>query len=171
MRSKKVLWVSLSLFIGVNSNALTLKESVVEVLNTNPVVQERLKNYRATQQDLTVSESEYYPRLDLRASAGINSPGNLNPDVDYDKNYNNYESSLILTQNIFDGFSTMHKVGYQETRTLAAAYNYVEVANDTVFKMTEAYLNVMRGRELLQIANENVQINIGIYNKIKRYNL
>ena len=167
MRSKKVLWVSLGLLIGLNSNALTLEESVVEVLNTNPVVQERLKNYRATQQDLTVSESEYYPSLDLRASAGFNSPGNLNSDVDYDKNYNNYESSLVLTQNLFDGFSTMHKVGYQETRILAAAYNYVEVANDTVFKMTKAYLDVMRGRELLQIANENVQINIGIYNKIK----
>jgi adhesin transport system outer membrane protein len=167
MRFKKLLWVSLGLLIGADSNALTLKESVVEVLNTNPVVQERLKNYRATQQDLTVSESEYYPRLDLRASAGFNSPGNLNSDVVYDKNYNNYESSLILTQNLFDGFSTMHKVGYQQTRILASAYNYVEVANDAVFKMTEAYLNVMRGRELLQIANENVQINTGIYNKIK----
>ena len=167
MRPIKLFWLPLSLFIGANANALTLQESVVEVLNTNPLVQERLKNYRATQQDLTVSESEYYPRLDLRASSAYNNPGKLNPDVTYDKSYSNYESSLVLTQNLFDGFSTMHKVGYQETRILAAAYNYVEVANDTVFKMTEAYLNVLRGRDLLQIANENVQINMGIYNKIK----
>jgi len=167
MRSKKLLWVPLSLLLGVNSSALTLKESVVEVLYTNSVVQDRLTNYRATQQDLTVSESEYYPRLDLRASAGFNSPGNLNSDVVFDENYNNYESSLILTQNIFDGFSTMHKVGYQESRTLAAAYNYLEVASDTVFEITQAYLNVIRGRELLEIANENVQINMSIYKKIK----
>ncbi len=167
MRSKKLLWIPLSLMLGVSSNALTLKESVVEVLDTNPVVQERLKNYRATQQDLTVSESEYYPRLDLRATAGYNDPGNLNSDIAFEKEYNNYESSLVLTQNIFDGFSTMHKVGHQETRVLAAAYNYLEVASDTVFEMTQAYLNVIRGRELLAISNENVQINMRIYKKIK----
>jgi len=167
MRPIKLLWLSFSLFLGVNVNALTLQESVEEVLNTNPLVQERLKNYRATQQDLTVSESEYYPKLDLRAATGYNNPGKLNPDVDFDKSYTNYESSLVLTQNLFDGFSTMHKVGYQETRILAAAYNYFEVASDTAFKMTQVYLNVLRQRELLQIANENVQINMGIYNKIK----
>lgn len=167
MRSKKLLLAPLSLLLAVSSNALTLKESVVEVLNTNPVVQERLKNYRATQQDMTVSESEYYPRLDLRATAGFNSPGNLNDDVLFDNNYNNYESSLVLTQNIFDGFSTMHKVGYQETRTLSAAYNYVEVASDTVFEMTQAYLNIIRAKQLLAISNENVQNNMRTYSKIK----
>ena len=170
MRSKKLLWVPLSLLFVVNADALTLKESVVEVLDTNPVVQERLKNYRSTQQDLTVSESEYYPSLDLRASVGYNKVGLLNDDLPYDPlpdSYSNYETSLVFTQNLFDGFSTMHKVGYQETRILAAAYNYLEVANDTVFEMAQAYLNVIRGRELLAISNENVQINMSIYNRIK----
>ncbi len=166
MRFNKLLWVPFSFLLVVNANALTLKESVVEVLNTNPVVQERLKNYRATQQDLSISESEYYPRLDLVGTVGYNKAGAFKTDVTK-IDYTNYTSSLIFTQNLFDGFSTMHKVGYQETRTLAAAYNYVEVASDTVFEMTQAYLNVIRGRELLQIANENVQINMSIYNKIK----
>ncbi|MCG3694236.1 hypothetical protein [Aliarcobacter butzleri] len=34
--------------LSVNLNALTLKESVLEVLDTNPVVQERLKNFNET---------------------------------------------------------------------------------------------------------------------------
>jgi adhesin transport system outer membrane protein len=150
MRSKKLLWIPLGLLLSVNSNALTLKESAIEVLDTNPVVS-----------------------LDLRASVGYNKVGLLNDDLPYDlssplpDSYSNYESSLVFTQNLFDGFSTMHKVGYQETRILAAAYNYLEVANDTVFEMAQAYLNVIRGRELLTIANENVQINMSIYNRIK----
>lgn len=145
---------------------LTLKESISEALNTNPVVQERLKNYRATQQDLNIAESEYYPKIDIRATAGVNYAGER---YDHVRNidYTNYESSLQLTQNLFDGFGTMHKVDYQEARILAAAYNYVEKSNDIAFKMTNAYLNVLRSYELLETAKENVQINEDIYAKVK----
>ena len=167
MRSPKLLGLSLALLFAINGNALTLKESVVEVLNTNPVVQERLRNYRATQQDLSIAESEYYPSLDLRAVAGYNKAGTFKDLPIYDGSYTNYESALVLTQNIFDGFSTMHKVGYQESRILAAAYNYVEVSNDIAFQMTQAYMNVIKGRELLAIEYENVNINMSIYKKIK----
>jgi len=153
--------------------SLTLQESVVEVMNTNPIVAERLKNYRATQQDLTVAESEYYPSVDFRASLGYNSAGALKTsDEDWnhkvqDEQYSNYETSLILTQNLFDGFSTTNKVDYQEARILAAAYNYIEKSNDLAFKMTTAYLNVIRSYELLQTARENVQINDEIFRKVK----
>ena len=37
--------------LSINLHALTLKESVLEALDTNPVVQERLKNFNETQQD------------------------------------------------------------------------------------------------------------------------
>jgi len=175
LKNKLIIFVISSLFYTISLSALTLKESVIEVMDTNPIVQERLKNYRATQQDLNIAESEYYPSLDFRAAVGYTKAGGLknnNPGDKWnhnvaDKNYNNYESSLILTQNLFDGFSTMNKVDYQEARILAAAYNYVEKANDIAFKMTTAYLNVMKSYELLQTARENVQINESIYNKVK----
>ena len=155
-------------------NALTLKESVVEAINTNPVVQERLKNYRLTQQDLNIAESEYYPSLDLSAAIGYNNAGDLKTGSDsdwshnvLDQNYGNYETQLKLTQNLFDGFGTMHKVDYQEARILAAAYNYIEKSNDIAFKMTNVYLKVLSEYELLQTARENVQINEDIFNKVK----
>lgn len=40
-------------------NALTLSEGVDEVLSTHPVVLERLHNYRATLEDLRISEAQY----------------------------------------------------------------------------------------------------------------
>jgi len=161
--------LSLTAFSCIFSSSLfslTLQESVMEVLNTNPIVQERLKNYRATQQDLNIAESEYYPKVDFRAVAGTNHAGNLYNHV-RNIDYTNYETSLQVTQNLFDGFGTMHKVDYQEARILAAAYNYVEKANDTAFKMTSAYLNVLRSYDLVETAKENVQINEDIYKKVK----
>jgi adhesin transport system outer membrane protein len=165
------------IFIGLSSTlfGLSLKDSVVEALHTNPVVQERLKNFRATQQDLNIVESEYYPQLDFRATAGYTVAGGLkdaSSDSSYDNyvddvDYGSYETSLTLTQNLFDGFSTMHKVDYQEARILAAAYNYLEKSNDIAFKMTSAYINVIKTKELAQTAKENVSINETIYQKVK----
>lgn len=173
---KKRLIISTAVIAYLSSplSALTLKESIVEAINTNPVVQERLRNYRATQQDLNVANSEYYPKLDLSASVGRNWGGDLKTsnDGDYkhqvvDQNYGNYETQLKLTQNLFDGFGTTNKVDYQEARILAAAYNYIEKSNDIAFKMTNAYLNVLRSYELLQTASLNVQITEDIFKKVK----
>jgi len=162
------------MLLGVSSHSLTLKESVVEVVETNPIIQERLKNYRATQQDLNIAESEYYPSIDLRATFGHTDAGDLKSENSgdwehkvFDVDYNNYESSLTITQNLFDGFSTMNKIDYQEARVLAAAYNYIEKTNDAVVKIVNAYLNVLKAHELIQTARENVRIDQDIYKKVK----
>ncbi len=174
--SKKhfTMLLTASCLLSTSLFGLTLKESVEEALNTHPVVQERLKNYRATQQDLNIAESEYYPQLDFRATAGYTKAGALKDSSDsryehnvIDENYGAYETSLTLTQNIFDGFGTMHKVDYEEARILAAAHNYIEKANDIAFQMTSAYINVLRASELVQTARENVAINENIYQKVK----
>ena len=171
---KRVVTIGIFALVNLPSvEALTVKESIIEVMNTNPVVQERLKNYRATREDLNVAESEYLPSVDFRASLGYTKAGMLksgNASWNHavtDENYGNYESSLVLTQNLFDGFGTTYKVSYQQSRILAAAYNYIEKANDIAYKMTNAYLNVLREYELLQTARENVQINEEIFKKVK----
>jgi len=171
---KGVLAITVAMSLSISSlNALTLKESVIEAMSTNPVVKERLRNYRATQQDLNIAESEYYPQLDLSAAVGYVDQGSLKNENENwnhsvaDNDYGMYESSLVFTQNLFDGFGTMHKVDYQEARILAAAYNYIEKSNDIAFKMTNAYLNVLRSYELLQTARENVQINEGILKNVQ----
>lgn len=147
--------------------AITVEESVTEALRTHPVVKERLNNFRATQQDLKIAAAEYLPTVDLRAAAGYNHAGELNDRIRTpDLEYTNYESSLILTQNLFNGFGTRHKVDYQEARTMAAAYNYIEKTNDVAFRTIGAYLNVLRAKELVGTAQENVAINTDLFNKV-----
>ena len=165
------------LFIGSNAFALTLQESVVEALQTNPVVQERLKNFHETQQDLEIVKSEWLPSLDYRGTIGISNAGhfkdgnkdkNWNHDLANDRgNYASYSNSLKLTQNIFNGFSTTHKMNYQEARIMAAAHHYVENANDVAFQMVGAYIDLIRSYKLLQIAKENVAINKKIYEDVQ----
>ena len=160
------LW--LILLLGGSLSALTLDESVQEALRSHPIIKERLNNFRATQQDLKIATAEYLPSLDLRASAGYNHAGELNDHIRTPAlEYTNYESSLILTQNLFNGFGTRHKVDYQEARIMAAAYNYLEKTNDIAFRTVGAYLNVLRAKELMGTAKENIDINTDLFNKVR----
>lgn len=164
---------SICLF-SINLQALTLKQSVLEAMETNPVVQERLKNFNETQQDLEITKSEWLPSLDYRATFGRNSAGNVKDsgDSEYhhtveDSTYNHYTNSLKLTQNLFNGFSTTHKIDYQKARILGAAHHYLENANDIAFQMTGAYLDVVRSYQLHQNAKDNVTINEKIYKDVQ----
>jgi len=167
--------VGITCFFVMSLSAETIKSNISEVLNTNPVVLEKLKNYRATQQDLEIAESEYYPKLDFRLSRGYTDAGQLkdyNQDETWehtvvDEEYEHYEGSLILTQNIFNGFATMNKVDYQEARILAAAYKYLEVSNDMAFQTTGAYINVLKAYDLVLTARENLEINQKTYEKVQ----
>ena len=168
------IFASAICLLSVNLNALTLKESVLEVLDTNPVVQERLKNFNEIQQDLEIAKSEWLPSLDYSARIGRNNSGELKDSgsskFDHtvqDRTYSHYTNSLKLTQNIFNGFSTTHKINYQESRVLGAAYHYLENANDIAFQMVGAYIDVIRSYQLYQNAKDNVDINQKIYNDVK----
>lgn len=159
---KKLLLIS-SLFISLS--AQDLKTTVQEVLVTNPIILERLKNYNATKEDITIAEAEYYPKLDLSIGIG-NEDGETAVGTDFD--YSVYQNSLTLTQNIFRGFRDKYRVQQQDERTVAAAYSYVEKVNDTSFQMVDNYLKVMKNKELLDTQKENIEINTEILNRVQK---
>ncbi len=166
---KKRLLLTLSLALSLN--AQDLQTSIQEVIDTNPIVQERLKNYNSTKEDITTAQAAYYPKLDLSFGAGIEDTEKSNlaggiPDTS--SSFDVYQGSVSYTQNLFKGFETFHQVSQQENKTLSAAYSYVENVNDTAFEMVNTYLQVMRNVELLQTAKENVAINDEIFVKVKK---
>jgi len=151
-------------------NAQNLQMTIGEVLSTNPIVLERLKNYNSTKEDITTAKAGYYPKLDLSLGAGTehtdktiaNTTGNKSFD------FSVYQNSLKYTQNIFKGWETNYRVEEQENRTIAAAYSYIEKVNDTSLEMATTYLQVMKNKELLKTAKENVDINNDILTKVKK---
>ena len=163
--------ILLAFMMLTSLNAQNLKLSVEEVLSTNPVVLERLQNYKSTKKDITSAESGYYPKLDLNLGVGIedtktrNQANNVPSTSDY---YNVYQNSLKYTQNLFNGMSTTYKVKGQEYRTVAAAYSYIEKVNDRSFALVNAYLQVMKNNELIKTAQENVDIDQEIFDKVQK---
>lgn len=157
--------IVLALSISTALFSQDIKTTISEVLSTNPIVLERLKNYNATKEDITAAKSGYLPKLDL--SIGVGKEDGEKP-LNQEFDYSVYQNSLTLTQNLFKGFETTSRVKEQENRTIASAYSYIEKVNDTSFKMVNAYIQVMKNRELLTIQKENVEINTEIFKKVQK---
>lgn len=162
--------LTLSLLTSL-ANAQPLKSCIEEVIATNPVVQERLKNYNAAKEDLSIAKSGYYPKLDLSLGFGIEKTeksAQLNPANNQSYSFSVYQNSLKLTQNIFKGWDTTYQVEGQEAKSLSSAYSYVEKVNDIAFQMVNAYIQVMKQRELLENSKSNVEINEEIFKKVQK---
>ena len=176
--NKKLIFLAL----GVTSVLIAqdLKTTVEDTLKTNPIVQERLKNYNATKEDIEVAKSGFYPKLELSIGVGVEmnqqrtdykGVSTLSEDgiegVD-STTFSVYQNSLKYTQNLFNGFATSSKVKQQKSSTAAAAYSYIENVNDIAFKTVDAYIQIMRNKELLKTAQANVDINEEIFNKVQK---
>ena len=156
----------LPLFV-MNIYALNLHDAVIGALAKSPIIKERIKNYNATVEDVTIAKSGYYPKLDYIGGIGYENTNSRTTGFVY-KDYNVYENSIILKQNIFTGWGTKYSVATQRSRVLAAAYNYVEKVNDTAYRAIQHYISIVKNRELLSIAQENIDINKNILLKVRK---
>jgi len=155
----------LLLLLSTSSYALTLKSTVDEVIQTHPLVQERLRNYRATRQDMGIADSGYMPTLDIVGGVGWKTQGHINSDIT-EADFDTYNSAIILKQNIFNGFDTLYSVAYEKARVVSAAYDYIEKTDDVTLQTTKAYLDLLRANELYNTSKENVVNNELIYAKV-----
>ena len=162
---KLLLGLFTLLQISTTLSALTLKDTVNEVIHTHPVVQERLKNYRAIESDLSIADAGYMPTIDIVGGVGWKTQGHLNSDITKD-DFNTYNSAIILKQNIFNGFDTLYGVAYEKARVVAAAYDYIEKTDDITLQATQTYIDLLRANELYNTAKENVSNNELIYAKV-----
>ena len=149
--------------------AQDLKTTINEVLSSNPIIVERLKNYNTTREDITIAEAGYYPKIDLSLGVGYEDTQKDSPTLgEQSFDYSVYQNSLKYTQNLFKGFETTYQVQQHENRTTSAAYHYIEKVNDTSFRMVDTYLQVMKNKELLETARANVKINTEIFTKVQK---
>ena len=150
----------------------TLTEAVAIGVNTNPETGRVQSNRRATDKELRQARGGYYPSIDLSADTGVEASDNPSTRGDLDgedsEELFRYQADLTLTQMLFDGFETKYEVKRQKNRVASAAARLRETVELTGLDIVEAYLEVMRQRELLKIARENVDEHRKILSQIQQ---
>ena len=152
----------------VFAEELSLEKALERGLSSNPEFGIVANNRRATDEELRQARGLYLPSIDLAASTGIeytDDQGTRADNID-ERTRGIYDYSATLTQMLFDGFASKNEVERQEARVSSAAYRVHETAELTGLDIVEAYLEVLRQRDLLLIARDNVQDHISMMNEI-----
>ena len=152
-----------------SAQQLTLQQAVGISVETNPEHGIVANSRRATDEELRQAEALYLPSVDVRADGGYEHT--RNPTLAFlsssgEENLWRYNSAVTLTQMLFDGGAARYENLRQQARVLSASHRVREAAELQGLAAVESYLEVVRQRKLLKIAQENLAQHRGILGKI-----
>lgn len=155
--------------ISAKAEELTLENAVARGVVSHPEYGVVANNRMATEEELLQGKGLRRPSVDLRAAGGVDWNDNSNTRARGDSSDTRgiYDYSATLTQMLFDGYNTGGEVKRQEDRVKSAAYRVEETAQLLGLSIVEAYLEVMRQRDLLQIAKDNVKEHLSMLEEIR----
>ena len=142
------------------AQAQTLQEAIQLTIYKNPQIQSAKSERLAVEHEIDQAKAGYFPTIDVAAGIGweqSNNPGTRgrrNSDVHRGRE----ETSILLRQMVFDGFSTSSEVRRHRARTNARAHTVYGQSEIIGLNAVEAYINVLRRQELLALAKENLVI-------------
>jgi len=149
---------------------MTLNEAVAVGVMTNPEYGSVAASRRATDEELEQARALYYPSIDFTGDTGYEyteNPFTQSAGGDDDEGLWRYQAGLTLSQLLFDGFETKYENERQEYRVQSSAFRVEETAELVGLAIVEFFLEVMRQRELLAIARNNVAEHVAILEMIQ----
>jgi adhesin transport system outer membrane protein len=153
------------------AQAVTLKQAVVQALETNPVIKTVAQNRKAIDQDLRVARGAYLPQLDVTTSYGIEFTNDVTTRASVERDTARLPArdvNIALTQRVFDGFETSNRVEREKARVRSAKWSVYENAEFLAFDAIRAYLEVVRQRETARHAEELVRLHVDTLNSLQQ---
>lgn len=141
------------------AQAMSLKEAVQLTVNTHPSVAAVRADRRATGYELRQAQGRYLPTVDLSADIGqqlIDRPNGLGAATN-NKWLTRRQAGVAVRQVLFDGFDRANDVYKNAARIDSSAWRVLERAQVLGLSAVEAYIDVRRHTDLVQIAQDNVR--------------
>ena len=151
------------------AQAMSLTEAIQSTLDNHPELHASENNRLSADEDVKVAKGGFYPSLDLNAGYGrgysdntnTRAQGNHHTEIDW---YT--QSELRLRQMLFDGFNTANEVGRTQAIVNSRAYYTRGTAESLALRTIEVYLEVLKRRELVTLATNNLQAHLRVNDQI-----
>ena len=170
MRDLTPLYSAVVLAVAcAQAQAITLTEAIQHTIDHHPELQADKNERLSAGEELNVAKGGYLPTLDLVAGYGRQRSDNPSTRAIYghEKRTLNYtQSELRLRQLLFDGFNTPNEVGRTKAVVNSRAYYVQGTSQSLALRAIEVYLEVLKCRELLTLARNNLQAHMRINDQI-----
>lgn len=139
--------------------AITIEDAVQQALASNPEALRAAADVRAAGHDVQQARAGYLPSLDIDTRYGrehtnikqLSFAGNDNDDLW------RREAGVTLTQLVWDGNATRSEVARRVSLLNSAEHSLADTYNALAFRAAEAYVDVLRNRDLVALAQDNAR--------------
>jgi len=135
-----------------------LKDELRGLLATHPDILAAEKTVGSTRQDIRKLEGEYLPKVNLNADSGYQYLSSPSRRSSQGSPYGSTRqtTTLTVTQNLFNGFSTTYGVEIANINAEVARLSLEGTRQNTLLEGIGSYINVLRQRRLITLGQSNV---------------
>lgn len=145
---------------------VTLGEAAQAALLKSPDVQARWHAFREVGEEIDVARGGFFPKIDL--SAGVGRQRTVQRGAGLDDSYGGRDASLTLRQMLFDGFATSSEVQRLGKAKLVRYFELLDASENIALEAGRAYLDVLRFRNQVVLAEENYVQHQAVFNQLKQ---
>lgn len=150
-------------------SAEPLQDAVRYAVTTNPLVRANDADMKASAYELLQLRSEYLPRVEIFGDLGrerVNDARKLTPaenNVTKTRNLIGARASYV----VFDGFRRSNLIYANAARVDASIFNLLDASETMALNAVEAYVDVYRHQQLLEVARLNIQKHVSIGEQVR----
>jgi len=149
--------------------AMNLTEAIQSTLDNHPEVHAGVNSRLSSDEEVKIAKGGYLPTVDLLVGYGreyTDSPSTRGLNSHNTETLTYGTSELRLRQMLFDGFNTPNEVARTQAVVNSRAYRLLGNAESLALRTVEVYLDVLKRREMLELARNNLQAHQRINDQI-----
>ena len=157
-------WAALALFtcstgsMAVAAEQLSLEQSVEAAIKHNPMIGAIYQDFESALEDKNIAKAGFLPEVNASGWVGKEWRGSTSSSGS--SSWNRHGYTLDLNQLIYDGFQTRNRVLQLGLEKLSSYYELLATVDSVAFETAEAHIDVLRYRELDELAKENYQMHL-----------
>lgn len=171
MRVLKPLCQGMLLAVAcTQAQAMSLSEAIQSTVDNHPELHASMNDRLVSDEEVKVAKGGYLPTVDLLVGYGREQTDSPSTRAlgDHNKETLNYrDAELRLRQMLFDGFNTPNEVARTEAVVNSRAYYVLGTSESLALRTVEVYLDVLKRREMVSLAQNNLQAHQRINDQIR----
>lgn len=172
IRATKLVFCTMLFPIIVN--AQSLEQAVAFTFDHHPELRIAYSRFKVSEEQIGQAKAGFLPTIDLTAGIGyeytdspstrrqIGSAGEGTAELP------RREIGLSLKQEIFSGFHTLSEVERTRYTTSADQWRLYGIAEDIALKVSKVYIDLIKAKQLVALAEKNLVAHQEIYEQIKQ---